>query len=157
MNKQQLFKAVIEQLQSSEWRVVFDPSSWEAKIVNLEGNELDLKTLGFILEELKDYFKRREENELREHRKTPLDEFTKKRLGVRDYVLLKDELRGNLRNIFEAYHDNNGIFTMDNYTVFLENNLKYYDSGFTAHLTPFDAEKIINSLQNFVDLHKENS
>lgn len=157
MDRIQAFKQQIEQLQSSEWRIVFDAESWEAKVINEEGTELDLKTLGFIFSELEVYLNRRVEKEIREQRKIPLDEFTQKRLGIMDYVLLKDEVRGNVREIFEAYHDKNGIYTLDNYTVSLENNLKYYDSGFAAYLNSYDVEKIFSSLQNFVKLHSKDN
>lgn len=153
--KEELFQETINKLQSSQWKIVFDPIAWEAKIVNEEGKEMDINTLAFTLSELRDYFTMREEKEVREQRKQPLDEFTQKRLGVMDYVLIKDETRRNVREIFEAYHDTNGIFTLSNFIVSLESNLKDPSSGFEAYIIAQDAEKILIPLQNFVKLHNQ--
>lgn len=153
--KEELFQETINKLQSSQWKIVFDPIAWEAKIVNEEGKEMDINTLAFTLSELRDYFTMREEKEVREQRKQPLDEFTQKRLGVMDYVLIKDETRRNVREIFEAYHDTNGIFTLSNFIVSLESNLKDPSSGFEAYIIAKDAEKILIPLQNFVKLHNQ--
>lgn len=155
MPKEELFQETINKLQSSQWKIVFDPIAWEAKIVNEEGKEMDINTLAFTLSELRDYFTMREEKEVREQRKQPLDEFTQKRLGVMDYVLIKDETRRNVREIFEAYHDTNGIFTLSNFIVSLESNLKDPSSGFEAYIIAKDAEKILIPLQNFVKLHNQ--
>ncbi|MFC3882029.1 hypothetical protein ACFOU2_00200 [Bacillus songklensis] len=157
MDKHELFKDVIAKFNNCNWKIVFDATQWQAKIVNDKGEEIDLKSLNFILAKLGDYAQRMNEEHYGEKRKEPLDEFTKRRLGLKDYTLLWDEVLVNTRYVFEAYHDSNGIFTIDNYSISLENNLKYYDSGFKAHLTEFDVEKLLEPLQNFVSLHSKTS
>jgi hypothetical protein len=155
MDKHELFKDVISKFSDFNWKIVFDSTQWQAKIVNDRGEEIDLESLNFILAELENYAQHMNEEHYGEERKEPFDEFTKKRLNLKDYTLLWDEVVDNTRNVFEAYHDDNGIFTLDNYSVSLESNLRNYDSGFIAHLTEFEVEKLLGPLQNFISTHNK--
>ncbi|WP_199614451.1 hypothetical protein [Paenibacillus alkalitolerans] len=85
----------------------------------------------------------------------PLDEFTKKRLKIEDYVLVEDETRGKYHRIFEVYHDDNEIYTLEKYTVDLNTGERVDENQ--IYLNVWDAEKIIQSLQSYIEKRSKNN
>jgi hypothetical protein len=146
--RQRLFTTQYRELLDCEWKIIFDPVNFEAKIVNENGKEIDGVPLSLMLGEIDDYGKRKHEEKSDKIRKQPLDEFTKKRLEIEDYVLIKDETDRIGRRVFEVYHDQNDILTLDCFSVSKSNNLVYQE--FTAHLLVDEVEKILPTLNEFV-------
>ncbi|MCM3257081.1 hypothetical protein M3664_04700 [Paenibacillus lautus] len=128
----------------------YDPEADTTRIVNEHGVEINPSTLGFVGGEINDYINRKEEELLGEKRKKPLDEFTIRRNGIEDYVLIEGGLK--TKTFLEAYHDKNALFFLESFTVSSSNNLRYNE--FDACLTVEEAEKILYSLQRFVNKNK---
>lgn len=78
-----------------------------------------------------------------------MDEFTIKRQGIEDYVLIEDRT-----SILEAYHDKNEMFNLEKFAVSPSNNLRYDE--YNAYLTLAEAEKVLHALQSFVDKKRKN-
>ncbi|GFZ93581.1 hypothetical protein GCM10008018_45030 [Paenibacillus marchantiophytorum] len=106
-----------------------------------------------LLGQLEEYEKLKLEQKYGERRKTPIDEFTMKRIDVLDYVLIEDEHTESFRKIFETFHDQNALFNLESFYVSKKNGLIHED--FNAYLTVKEAEKLLKPLQNFVDKHKK--
>ncbi|UKS27365.1 hypothetical protein LOZ80_39050 [Paenibacillus sp. HWE-109] len=148
-----LFEKQIEALENSNWKIEFNSDTLVAKIVDERGIEIDIATLGFLLGQLEEYGKLKIEQKYGERRKTPIDEFTKKRIGVLDYVLIEDEHTESFRKIFEAFHDQNELFNLESFYVSKKNGLIHEE--FNAYLPVDEAEKLLEPLQNFVDKYKK--
>ncbi|MGC6588069.1 hypothetical protein ACPV3A_24365 [Paenibacillus sp. Dod16] len=88
--KATLFKEQINDLLSHDWKIHYNPETDTTTIINEVGKEISPSTLGFVGSELLDYINRREEDKFGKKRKTPLDEFSKKRFGIQDYVLIEE-------------------------------------------------------------------
>ncbi|GGA05201.1 hypothetical protein GCM10008018_59080 [Paenibacillus marchantiophytorum] len=147
-----LFKDQIKVLTSSNWNIFFEPSTWSTKITNSHGEEIDGATLAFIAEEIQNYSEKKHEEHFGERRKAPLDELTRKRRGVEDYLLIRHESRDTFESVFEVYHDENSIYCMESFAVSKRNNLLHNEMS--LYLNIHDAEKVLESLQKFVDKHK---
>ncbi len=87
-------------------------------------------------------------------RKTPIDEFSRKRLSITNYVLLEEEERGNGRTVKEAY-ESQGIFTLSDFTVDKKENLIYPESQSDIHLNWWEAAKILEPLNEFVEFSRK--
>lgn len=144
------FKEQINDLISHDWKIVYDDLAKTTKIINEEGEEISPLTLGFAHNEIIDYINRREERQFGEKRKTPLDELSKKRFGIQDYLLIEEN--DPYKKILEAYHDKNGMFILERFFVSSQNNLKHTE--YTVCLTVDEAELILESLQGFVEKNK---
>ncbi|MDI3091832.1 hypothetical protein [Priestia megaterium] len=155
MDDYKLVEDFVSNIIDSDLKIIFDKSTLKVKIVDKEENELDLDSLEFIFGELGDYVSRKKEEYYGEERTQPLDDLAKKRLDLEDYTLIHDFVYGNSRDIFEIYYDKKGIFTMNSYTVDLENNLKYNNVGFKAFLNVVEVEKLLKPLQNYVCRYKK--
>ncbi|OMD76837.1 hypothetical protein [Paenibacillus odorifer] len=142
-----LFKKQINELMTRDWRIVFNPETENTIIIDEHGTEISNSALGFVGSEINDYINRREEETLGEKRKKPLDEFTIKRQGIEDYVLIEGIT--SMKSILEVYHDKNEMFIMEKFAVSPTNNLRYDE--YNAYLTLEQAEKVLHSLQSFVD------
>ncbi|KJD46704.1 hypothetical protein [Paenibacillus terrae] len=149
-SKEVIFKEQINDVISHDWKIVYNPETDTTKIINEKGDEISPSSLGFIGSEISDYINRREEEKCGEKRKTPLDEFTIKRFGIQDYVLIEES--SPLKSILEAYHNQYCMFILEKFSVSPQNNLKY--SEFDVCLSVAEAEKILVSLQNFVEKNK---
>jgi hypothetical protein len=79
----------------------------------------------------------------------PLDEFTKKRLGVKDYTLISDESWSSYRRFFEVYHDENELFNIEKITVNKSTGEADYDSA--LYLTVEEAKALLIPLQKFIE------
>ncbi|RFB34328.1 hypothetical protein DZB86_24405 [Bacillus sp. RC] len=90
------------------------------------------------------FYKRfpRNEKVYKAPKKTPIDEFSRKRLSITNYVLLEKEEQGNSRIVKEAY-ESQGIFTLGDFTVDKKENLIYPESQSDIHLNWWEAEKIL--------------
>jgi hypothetical protein len=151
-NKESLFKEQINELTRHEWKIVYSPEADRTMIINENGVEMNNSTLGFVGSEINDYINRREEETFGEKRKAPLDELTIKRQGIEDYVLLV-EGPSSMKSILEVYHDKNDLFNLEKFAVSPRNNLRYDE--YNAYLTLDEAEKVLCSLQAFVEKHKK--
>jgi hypothetical protein len=105
------------------------------------------------MDKLEDYFKRRKEKALGEERKIALDDFTKKRLGLEDYTLVRNVTTTVSREVLEVYHDPNRLLNIENFQVSLRNNLKYSDAS--LYLNVSEVEKILLTLHEFVKKNKK--
>ncbi|OMF51001.1 hypothetical protein [Paenibacillus peoriae] len=150
---EQLFKKEIQNILTADFQIKYDTESDFLKIIDKQGEEIDNATLGFIGGEINKYINIREEQTFGEKRKYPLDEFTKKRTGVLDYLLLIDESTDMFRHVFEAYHDENKILSMEKFSVSKRNNLKYDE--FNAYLSVDEAEKLVLFLLKFIERNKK--
>ncbi|MFK7696118.1 hypothetical protein ACI5FR_25180 [Paenibacillus sp. HJGM_3] len=137
---------------SEDWNISLDPITLEVKIVNKRGSEMDHKTLTYLFDKLDDFMYRTKEKEFGPDRREPIDEFTKKRLNLKDYALAQDEIAPYGRVITEIYHDDNEILTINRFTVLSKR--KRVSQDFTAHLLRDEAEKILPTIQSFVDSTK---
>lgn len=155
MDDYKVFNDFISNMMESDWKIVFDRRESKVEVVNDKGQEIDLDSLEFILGELGDYAERKREELYGEERKEPIDEFNIKRLKLQHYTVVNDTIYGNCRDIFEAYYDQAGTFTINRYTVNLESNVKYSGSEFTACLNEAEAEKLLHPLQAYVSHHKK--
>ena len=147
-----VFEQHIKNLQEHTWELCYDRESNTATFINEKGETMDFETFSWCLGALKNTLHDMEEKKYGIQIKTPLDEFTKKRLGIRDYKLITDEERGGIRSIFEVYSDENEIFTLNRFDVY--NNRKLYENGFLAYLNRFEAECVLESLESFVKRFK---
>ncbi|MNB85007.1 hypothetical protein D3C75_318910 [compost metagenome] len=146
-SKETIFKEQINELLVHAWKIVYNPETDKTIVVNEHGSEISDSVLGFVNSEINDYVNRREEERFGEKRKKPLDEFTIKRRGIQDYVLIEGQT--GLRSILEVYHDENELFNIEKFAVSPSNNLRYDE--YNAYLTVDEAEKILQSLQGFVE------
>ncbi|MBT2759948.1 hypothetical protein [Paenibacillus sp. ISL-20] len=152
-DKQQLFKREIQNLLTADYRIIYDTQSDTLKIVDKKGEEIDNNTLGFVGGEVNEYINIREEQTLGEKRKYPIDELTRKRQELLDYILVSDESNNTYKTIFEVYHDKNQIFSMEKFNVMKRKNLRCDE--FNVYLSPEEAETILPSLQKFIEQNKK--
>ncbi|WP_188456037.1 hypothetical protein [Virgibacillus oceani] len=132
------------------WKLDYDDNSNTAKLVNERGEEMDIAALGLCIDAFKHTMYQMEEMKIGKKNVNPLDEFTKKRLGVQDYQLIIHETAGDkTTSAFEVYSDEYRVFTMDYYHVV--HNRKVYDYGFLAFLNEFDCKKLLKPLSDFVN------
>lgn len=150
-----LFEQQIKTLVNSKWSINFNADTLGAKIVDEHGNEIDIATYGFLLGQLEENGKVKIEQKYGERRKTPIDEFTIKRLGVLDYVLIEDDQTESFRKIFEVFHDQNALFSLISFYVSKNNGLIHEE--FNAYLTVNEVEKLLIPMQNFIELHKKDN
>jgi len=82
-------------------------------------------------------------------RKEPLDEFTIKRLSLKDYALILDEDFPNHRSFLEVYHDKNQLMNIEKISVLKNEGQAEYDAA--LYLSAEDVRKLLPILQKFVD------
>lgn len=149
-----IYNKEIKRLEKNTWKIKYNNKMDTARLINENGDEMDHTTFGICLEALKNTYYDMNEKRYGESNKEPLDEFTKKRFRIQDYQLMMDkEIGEDIRKVFEIYSDDNEIFTLDNYYIY--KNRKVYDGGFRAYLNRYETEKVLQSLEAFVNRIKE--
>jgi hypothetical protein len=144
-------KEQIKELKSGKLLIgAIDLDKWETSIINDKGQEISPKAFMFLMMLLQEKENKVAEELYGEGRKMPLDEFTRKRFGIMDYALVEDRMTENFRNVIEAYHDTNGIFSLQNFVVDIKKNVIDKDTGYSVHLTYEDAKTILEPLQKFI-------
>ncbi|NEZ45454.1 hypothetical protein [Paenibacillus alvei] len=146
--KENFFHEQIEKLTLSNWNILYNNDTG-IRIVDDSGEEIDSSTLGFFVGEIDTYTKRRREKEYGEDRKYPLDEFSIRRLGIEDYVLITNDKTDSYKSVFESYHTLDGIFCIEKFHVHEKNNMKHEE--FSVYITPGEAKKLLKSLVGFIE------
>ncbi|PEE41564.1 hypothetical protein COM71_30875 [Priestia megaterium] len=150
----ELYQDRINKLSERNWKIEFDTEKLCVKVVNEQGEEIDFQTLELLFTFLQEDITRKNEKVYKAPRKTPIDEFSRKRLDITNYVLLEEEERGNYRTVKEAY-ESNGIFTLSDFTVDTKENLIHPESQSAIYLNWWEAEKILEPLKEFVEFNKK--
>ncbi|WP_374989658.1 hypothetical protein Q5794_31340 (plasmid) [Priestia megaterium] len=151
----ELYQDRINKLSENNWKIEFDTEKLCVKVVNQKGEEIDFQTLELLFTLLQEDVTRKNEKVYKATRKAPYDEFSRKRLGITNYVLLEEEERGNSRTVKEAY-ESDGIFTLSDFTVDMKENLIHPESHNGIYLNWREAEKILEPLKEFVKFNKKN-
>ncbi|PLR70587.1 hypothetical protein [Bacillus sp. UMB0728] len=118
-----------------------------AKLIDPSGKEIPLDEFSDLVEKFKNYLYDRHQEKYRNNRLEPLDEFTKKRLNIEHYILLEDNQRGELRDIYEAYIER--FLILDNYTIYKGRRVS--ESGFYTIMDIKDAKKILPLIEKFIE------
>lgn len=133
-------------LDNETWVIHLDQEKKSVKLINSLGEELPDEELASLVYYLNNRLYDINEEKYRKNRLTPLDEFTKKRLNIEHYLLLRDEFSGKTRKIFEAYI--NRFLILDSFDVF--NGRMTYDTGYNAVLDVKEAKELLPLLQQFI-------
>ncbi|WCF11526.1 hypothetical protein NDS46_31710 (plasmid) [Paenibacillus thiaminolyticus] len=147
-NIREYYNKQIDELRKSTL-VFTDEGDLDIRVLSDDSRDIDLPTLQFLIYMLQMRESRMLEDQ-EEKRKTPIDEVTCKRLGIRDYTLIEDKAFNSHREIVEAYFDDVGIFTLSDIVVDLKRDLVVQGQGYSIHITYEDAKKLLKPLQNFV-------
>ncbi|EAR66248.1 hypothetical protein B14911_10952 [Bacillus sp. NRRL B-14911] len=118
-----------------------------AKLIDPSGKEIPLDEFSDLVEKFKNYLYDRRQEKYGNNRLEPLDEFTKKRLNIEHYILLEDNQRGELRDIYEAYIER--FLILDNYTIYKGRRVS--ESGFYTIMDIKDAKKILPLIEKFIE------
>ncbi|AQQ53259.1 hypothetical protein [Planococcus lenghuensis] len=143
----------VRDLQEHQWVIRYDGNSETIKLINEQGEEMDLKTMTFLLDELQNEIYDQNTSKYGRPRTEPLDELARKRRGIQDYRLITDRVGIDSREIFEVYSDPNGIFTLNSYRMY--KGRKRYDDGFLAYLTELEVQEVLGPLKEFADRHRK--
>ncbi|MCR8641468.1 hypothetical protein NV379_02250 [Paenibacillus sp. N1-5-1-14] len=154
MDIKEFYSNEIAFLSNHTIKINFNENSLGVTLTDEDGKQIDFKAFSFLLEQINTLYNKKKEEYYGEDNKGPIDEFTRKRLNLQDYLLYKYEEFGNHKAISEVFHDDNRILTIQEYAVSKETNLRAQDYGFAAHFNIYDLEKILPSILSFYEKNK---
>lgn len=140
-------KNKLTEFHDTEWKIKVEPNNQSAKLINSSGEEMSFNDFASLMELFQNrLYDLSEVKYGHNKRQEPLDEFTKKRLDIQHYLLLQDENRGELRNIYEAYI--NRFLILDNYVIY--KGRKTYEAGFHAVIGVDEAKKLLPLISKYI-------
>lgn len=146
-----IFKNQKDKINQHQWKLAYNLGTHKANLLNEQSEPMDLNTLVYCLEALKNEAYDLTEKKYASQPITPLDELSKRRQGVVEYKLISDTTMAS-RSILEAYGDEHGTFAIDQFEVY--ENRRIVDGSSPIYLNYTEAKELMSTLQKFISRSK---